>query len=398
MGLSAWSRGKKLQTPGPGRYDVPSHFGDGPQFTFKGRVKTKDPEPEPPLRSIPSALNTKGATFGYSAPKVKEFITPTSYLSHQNFGEDAPKYSFRFRRKEHVINNPGPADYTIDRSILKGPPQTIGYGPRTKVSSNDITVGPADSNVPSMFPMYKPQTIGSKIPEKEHNKYGPGPSKYNTRSELGKDARKSKITGVHCAYDISSNPSPAEYSIDRNISNSSRIKITIKGRSSKSPWQTHDKKDYPYYKIPGSLKSQKISMGIRPETSYETCSPGPYIKHKSTLSNIGSTIGIKEDFPNTMSYTPGPGTYFKIPPQPMRESINGLGGGGNRSIINEKESKSLPGSGDYHPARVLDRFERGFYFTSRTMNNFQADTSAPYYEAKSTLGGPKWTIGNKESC
>ena len=105
MGLSLWAKGKKAPNPGPGRYDVPAPFGEGPHYTVKGRIKQRDPDPEPPIRSMTSTLSKKGSSFGYSAYTPKEFQTPGPTYSPPKFGTDGKRVAFRFKQREKPDEN-----------------------------------------------------------------------------------------------------------------------------------------------------------------------------------------------------------------------------------------------------------------------------------------------------
>ena len=392
MGLSLWSRGRKTVTPGPGRYDIPDQFGDGPKFTLKGRMKQKEPDPEPPIRSMSSTLNKKGSSFGYSAYVPKPYVTPAPNYTPPKFGSDGRKTSFRFRREEKPNENPGPADYTINRD-LKTTAIAIGEGKRYDLVDPNSYSSPCDHPEPRVCPEERPATIGKFIPRPQPKRYGPGPAKYNMEIDLIKSNTPIYIGEGRRGERPSTNPGPADYTINRDLMNPEAVPINLKGRP---PLPHGDICDYPYNKLPDTIQPKKVSMGIRPKTSYETPGPGPEYKAESTLSRQGYRIGNRTPLYDGTKGIPGPGTYFKMPPSERAGPFEGFSGPSDRSLINEREAVRTPGPADYRFNRDLDKFERGFYFTSRKMEDFVPDTDAPFHDIPSTLGGPKFTIGNKE--
>ena len=92
---------------------------------------------------------------------------------------------------------------------------------------------------------------------------------------------------------------------------------------------------------------------------------------------------------------PSPADYFKTPITPQPQPSNFLGPS-SRCPINIDQETYSPGPGYYEERGQFERPRTGYYFTSRMMEDFVPDTAGPYYAAKSTLGGPKYTIGKKE--
>lgn len=392
MGLSLWAKGKKAPNPGPGRYDVPAPFGEGPHYTVKGRIKQRDPDPEPPIRSMTSTLSKKGSSFGYSAYTPKEFQTPGPTYSPPKFGTDGKKVAFRFKQREKPDENPGPGNYTISRE-LDTTPIAIGQGKRWDAVDPNSFSSPAEHPVPRSYPEEIPRKIGKFIPRPEPKRYGPGPAKYNMETNIIAVNTPIKIGSSLPIDPANGKPGPAEYSINRDLENVNAVPINLKGRP---PLPHGDICDYPYHKLPDTIQPKKLSMGVRPETSYETISPGPIYDHASTLSKQSASIGSKIPILDPHKGIPGPGTYFKMPPSQKADPFQGFPGSANRTTIDEREASNLPGPADYKYTRDFEKFERGFYFTSRKFRDYTPDTDAPFHDIPSTLGGPMFTIGNKE--
>lgn len=391
MGLSAWAKGRRAPTPGPGRYDVKGPFGEGPKYTLKGRIAERTPEPEPPIRTMESTLSRKGSSFGYTAYKAKEFITPGPNLDREEFGKDGVKYSFRFKHVEPRVDTPGPAEYTINRDILTQS-VSIGTGTRWDPIDKNIIVAPDEYSPKRKCPEERPLTIGNYIPRPQPKRYGPGPGKYDMSYVMGTDTPKYSVRKGPRGEKESKNPGPADYQRIRELRNETAVPIALKSRT---PLPHGDICDYPYHNIGGTIKPKKISHGTRPATSYETISPGPIYDKPPAIEYKPITIKNNYPIPNPTAGNPGPGAYFKMPKTPQPES-HGFAGPTSRGPIDEAKAAEEPGPADYVPNRAFDKFERGYYFTSRMMEDYVPDTAAPYHDTKSTLGGPKFTIGQKE--
>ena len=392
MGLSTWAKGRKAETPGPGTYSVPAPFGSGPHYTMKGRTRDRLPDPEPAIISLPSTLVFRTTTFGYR-PKEKAIDpTPGPNLTPPPIGRDAPKFTLKFKHPDPPNTNPGPADYTISREF-PGPRQTISSGPRYSLSlTSSAPIGLY--KLPSSFDTHKSVTIGSRLPSPEPERAGPGPGKYGAPSTIGTGPAYSVPRGPR-DWVFSDNPGPADYQRLRPLTSETQIGTSFKG-AVRAP--EGDKHDYPYYSIPGTIVPRKKSHGVRPETSYETPSPGPAAYTVGGgITPKQKTIGVKSPQKVVGTEDPGPADYFKTEITPKPPPFCGFYGPEDRSLIDARKEREKPGPGAYDETREFDTIRKGFYFTSRNFDEYIADTSAPYIGQISGLGGPRWTIGNKDA-
>jgi len=393
MSLSAWYKGKKAKTPGPGKYDIPAPFGEGPHFTFRNRIREKEPDPEPPLRRLPSTLSKKSTTFG-CRPRPREIeVTPGPYILSEPIGVDAPQYSFRFKSTEQDNENPGPGEYKVSRDIMTTA-VAVKVGPRWDPVDHSIGSAPGQYDIPRTCPEPRTISIGPSIPLPKQKIYGPGPSKYYISYKMGDDTPEYTISAGVRDNTANQLPGPADYQeLSDNTKDHDKIPIKLKSRT---PLPHGDVCDYPYHKIPGTINAKKVSHGVRPPTKYETPSPGPVYHVPSSIQTKPITIGDKHVLPDPHSAVPGPGHYFKSQISdeiPLSFTIKGPE---SRYVIDEKSQSQLPGPGQYNPERTFDRPKSGFSIKSRKMDSYEADTRAPYYPTKSTLGGPKFSIGHKE--
>ncbi|KAK8875468.1 Outer dense fiber protein 3-like protein 2 [Tritrichomonas musculus] len=395
MVFSTFYRGKNsTNSPGPGSYNIPDQFGSGPRYTLKGRVKEKDPDPEPPIIKMPTTLVYTTTTFGFRAREKEPEMTPGPNVLPIPFGSDGKKYSFRFKYEDPPNTNPGPADYTISREF-PGPKQTISEGKRWDAIDHKITAPPG-FDIPSMFEKHKNMKIGDLIPLPEPERNGPGPAKYKAKTTIGKDTPLFTVPKGPRESKPNGNPGPADYQRLRPLTSESRIGTAMKFRT-KLPQP--DKCDYPYHKYPGCISPRKFTHGTRPATSYETLSPGPKYDKKSSIEIKQKSIGSKPKSKNPFELNPGPADYFDVPLPTKDVPFCGFYGPTDRFPAGPElnKEKEKPGPADYDSNKgSFYQFNRGYYFTSRKMEDYVPDTAGPYIEQKSSLGGPKYTIGKKE--
>lgn len=393
MGFSTWSKGRKDATPGPDTYSIPAPFGEGPKYTLKGRNKERKPDPEPAIILMPSTLQYNVTTFGCRPHDRKIDITPAPNGVAKPIGEDGPKYSLRFKYPEPPNTNPGPADYTISREFIS-PKQTISSGPRTDFIDQNIIAPPGVYDLPVLFKTHKDLTIGPFVPRPEPERNGPGPAKYIAKTTIGKDTPLySQPQGPRFSK-ISDLPGPADYQRMRPLNSESRISTTI---GSRPPLPHGDICDYPYHKYPGCISPRKFSHLKRPETSYETMSPGPIYNKPPAIEKKPISIGSKTRIKNPHDDVPSPAEYFSIPITPTPFPPCGFYGPSDRCPVDLEKEAEKPGPGYYDEKGQFEVFRRGYYFTSRKMNDYVPDTAAPYHDQASTLGGPKYTIGSKDA-
>ena len=393
MVFSTFSRGKSFDSPGPGSYSIPSSFGNGPRYTFKGRYKEKEPDIEPQMLKQPSTLIIRNTTFGRRGAEKPPDITPAPNKTYVPFGSDGRKCSIQSKFDDPPNTNPGPADYTISREF-QSPQQTISSGKRYEPVDPNLIADPGSIKLPSTLNRKKTVTIGELIPIPDPDIPGPGPGKYRPKQTMGYETPRYSFPKGPRDEKYDTNPSPAEYQKIRPLSSGSKLGTTVKNRTPNFLDPVRFDCDYRYYP---TMTPRKVSHGKRPATSYETMSPGPIYNQKSSFEKKPITIGSKHKYKDPLLDNPSPVDYFKIPPVEKEQLICGFYGPTDRSIINSEKERNKPGPASYTKKRELDEFKTGFYFTSRKMEDFVPDTDGSYVAPYSTLGGPKYTIGNKET-
>ncbi|OHS99821.1 hypothetical protein TRFO_33649 [Tritrichomonas foetus] len=395
MVFSTFSRGKrKDESPGPANYNIPAPFGSGPHYTLKGRPKEKPPDPEPAIIKMPSTLVYRTTTFGYR-PREKEIeVTPGPENAVAiKFGTEGKKYSFRIKHFEPPNENPSPADYTISREF-PGPKQTISSGKRTDFVDPNIIAPPGVYDLPVLFQKHKDLTIGNFIPLPEPERNGPGPAKYIAKTTIGQDTPHYSVPKGPRDAKPNDNPGPADYQRIRPLTSESKIATMMKHRT-KLPQP--DLCDYPYHKYPGCISPRKFTHGVRPKTSYETMSPGPIYDKKPAIEYRPISIGNRIKYKNPLDDNPSPADYYSTEITPKEMPFCGFYGPTDRAPVDLEKEKKKPGPGYYEEKGQFEVFRKGYYFTSRDMDDFIPDTDGNFIGQISSLGGPKYTIGSKDA-
>ena len=387
---------RKVDSPGPAAYNVPAPFGEGPKYTLKGRYKEKDAEIEPSMIKMPSTLVIRDTTFGYRPKERPIEITPGPDAVAPRFGSEGKKYSFRFKYEDPPNTNPGPAEYTISREF-PGPKQTISEGKRSDIVDRNFMVPPGVYDIPSDFEKHKSLTIGSYVPIPQPERNGPGPAKYIAKTHIGYDTPKYTMPKGPRDTPPNRNPGPADYQRIRPLTSQSRVSTSIKNRTNIFP--ETDPHNEPYYDYMGStFTPRKVSFGKRPKTSYKTIGPGPkYINKKPAIESRPAHIKSKYYFKNPMDDNPSPADYYSTEKVPRQAPFVGFYGPNDRCPVDLEKEKEKPGPGYYEEKDKFYEFKRGYYFTSRKMDDFIPDTDGGYVAQFSTLGGPKYTIGSRDA-
>ena len=402
MTFDAFARGKRENYgAGPGSYTIPSTFGQGPKYSFKGRPKDLKPQYSPQYNNLPSTLSKNAIYLGQRTPvgnrKIpKDTHYPGFKAIPSTIGE-GPKMSIhnKYSKKQEVT--PGPGQYET-KALDKGLSYTVGEGKRFDFIHDDTSVGPGSYNIPSTIQVRTSHEPKKRV-QPRRPKYvkvdNPGPI-YDIEKPLGYDARKTSFGKVpQKARKQPDTPGPADYEISRDIVNRSRLAATMHIRPK---GVTPDIITAPYYSIPSTIVPRKISMASRPATSYETPSPGPIYNIPTTIVPKKKSIGIKTETKIHDDDIPGPASYFRsdAPKDISQDVVCPLDMSYNRDLINYAEAKACPGPADYKPQVFDPEKEKGFTIKSKEEPDFRPDSAAPYRVLSSTLGGPAFTIGNKE--
>jgi hypothetical protein len=179
------------------------------------------------------------------------------------------------------------------------------------------------------------------------------------------------------------------------VTSTTQIGTTLKGRP---PLPHGDVCDYPYHKYPGCIVPRKFSHLGRPETRYETMTPGPIYDKPPAIESRAAGIGLRPKSKVDVSASmPGPADYFKTPIPPKELPFCGFYGPSERSGLDGRRDGDGPGPGKYGQGGGFGHPRRGFAFTSRPVKDYVSDTDGSYVAPFSALGGPKWTIGSKDA-
>jgi hypothetical protein len=208
-------------------------------------------------------------------------------------------------------------------------------------------------------------------------------------------------TGTHVGFprgprelQLSKNPGPGDYSPEAVPAEQSQLGTRCRELI---PMPPPKRNKMPYYGLAGTIQPAKKSMLKRPPTIYATMSPGPKYKVPSSIAPKNKTIGIRSVVKTGVD-NPSPDSYWLAPDPPPPPPINGIIGPmpDERCVVNLKYQAKMPGPGYYD---AVDYFapgpRKGFTMKHRPVTVVRPDNAAPYHACKSTLGGPKWTIGLK---
>ncbi|OHT14530.1 hypothetical protein TRFO_15049 [Tritrichomonas foetus] len=404
MTFFAFARGRKdPPPPDPGKYDIPSTFGQGPKITFHTRHKEFKREYNPDYYPLPSTLSKKGCTIGTKF-KTRESLpaSPGPSYNASTIGQGR-KSSLHVRHYEPKNDTPGPGQYNVDSGKIlnvtkyaNSPSYTCGVGKRFDFIQDNTLVAPGSYNLPSTLELSRPMTIGTHPHQPFRKKAHPGPI-YDTGSQLGKDQPSFSFPKAPRDMPIKQSPGPADYQKVESFAGSNRSKIPPKMRS-RTALPQPENNSAPFYDIQTTIVPQKKSIGTRPPTSYETMSPGPVYTLPPTLEKREAHIRIKTEMKDPKLDVPSPDSYWMAPITPMPPPIVGMTGPDDRSIIDTKKEREKPGPADYRDkTRTIEPGRKGFTFSSRIVDEVRPDTAAPYHSTSSTLGGPMFTIGLRDA-
>ena len=397
-----FAKGRKENcTTDPGQYNIPSTFGQGPKYTIKGRHKDWEPEYAPKYRKLPSTLSDKAIRM---QPKTEHFKSramiddaqPELYSIASTIGE-GPKVAIHERPKTAINTNPGPGAYS-PKDMHSSPHFAMGVGRRFDFIQDNTIVPPGAYDIPSTLEIKKvakerQRKTGPRRPKHQKRQH-PGPI-YDVERPLGSDARKCAFPKGPRDMPIPLTPGPGDYDVQVPFGHSSRLKPQFRFRPAE---READVVRAPYYTIPSTIKPKKKSMAHRPETSYETPSPGPYYDIPSTIKPRNKTIGIRTEIKDPHADLPSPDAYFRsdMPVNKGEDVVCPLDAPYEREIINYKEASSLPGPASYNTPRD-GLSKKGFTIKHRYPDEDRPDTAAPYRYLGSTLEGPAYTIGSRDA-
>jgi hypothetical protein len=152
----------------------------------------------------------------------------------------------------------------------------------------------------------------------------------------------------------------------------------------------------PYYDTRGRGARGGRAIAARPPTAYETASPGPRYALPPGIAPRSRTIGVRTAQRDPRAENPGPGSYWLAPEAPRPPPVVGILGPApeERCLVGRGGPAETPGPAYYD---AVDYFApgkyKGFTLKHRPNTDVRADSAPPYHACRSTLGGPKFTIG-----
>jgi len=397
MTFSSFAKGKKdvLNTE-PCKYDLPSTIGNGPKFSIGIKHKEYDKEKTAEYYSIPSTLEKKGVKLASRKKRGEEKIEKGSYSPGPTYFPSTigtgRKSSIKGRVEKKEEITPGPGEYSPSlNSYTRG--VSIGTGKRFDFVQDNTIVAPGSYDVPSTIstrdlPPSLPKRGKTKQPfqKKQH----PGPI-YDTSAPIGSKSPKISFSRASRDYYIEKTPGPGDYEVSKPFGDTSRVATALHGRPKIPENEEHS---LPYYYIGSTIKIRPKTIGSRPRTSYETDSPGPQYDVGGTIKPKKISLAGRPPIKDPKADLPSPDTYFGSSVFSPPSVVCGFHGPVSRSIINEKETGSIPGPGQYN---ITDRpSSKAYSLRSRIDLYSEPDTSAPYLQMPSTLSGPAYSIGLRD--
>jgi hypothetical protein len=368
-----------------------------PSFTFKGRRETNEVPVAAPYRALPSSIGSgpKISLASRHATRDSEVTPGPSYVPPP-LGADAKKSTMSFRHQESRslgADNPGPGSYDIP-SKFGNDAQKSSMHARTNDQFGIGTQSPGPgAYAPDYSSQFKraPSATMHVRTEQKRDDFTPGPGAYSISRELGGKGSVFHVRATSSSA-ASSTPGPGAYSPSSTLF-SSGPKYTMKSRHESSSRPT----TAPYRALPSSIGSgPKISLASRHATRDSEVTPGPsYVPPPLGADAKKSTMSFRHQESRSLGAdNPGPGSYDipskfgnDAPKSTMHARTNDQFGVGTQS----------PGPGAYAPD-YSSQFKRAPSATMhiRTRTN-QPESTPGYYDIGSTLTGPKYTIGRRES-
>lgn len=400
-GLLARVTNSGTATPGPGAYTPGlSHKASAPAYTLKGRHETTSQLTTAPYRDLPSSIGAgpKISLASRHAQRGGESSPGPSYIPPP-LGSDAKKSSFSFRHPEGrdvKSDNPGPGAYSISPAFANEAKKYTLHG-RTgdpfRISSE--TPGPAAYNPDYLATRTRPPSstfhVRTTLPTTAD--ITPGPGAYAISRDLG--GKKASFHQRPVTASFSNNtPGPGAYNPSMTSTMPNPPKYTMKGRHEINSSSINTA---PYRALPSSIGvGPRISLGSRREVRNAENTPGPsYLPPSFGSDAKKSTMGGGRYIePRSASYDfPGPGAY-SVP--------SSFGNESRKSSLHSRHaepnsSAASPGPGAYYPSYnyTKPRAPSASMHIRTRMN--QPESTPGYYDIGSTLQGPKFTIGRRET-
>lgn len=345
---------------------LPDSFGSGPSITMKSRHETKTFSDTPGPSYVPPAMGTdsKKISMGVRTSirtTADDTPGPGAYNISPKFANDAKKFSMRGRTRnlnEGESISPGPGAYAPNYDATRKRAPTASMHSRPETRSIEVT---------------------------------PGPGEYSISREMG--GRAASFHGRPQERNIETTPGPGAYNVGSSMDRRGTPGFTMKSRHETTQQVTAA----PYRDLPSTIgQGPKISMYSRHETRRVSDTPGPsYVPPAMGTDSKKISMGIRTNTSHdSRAETPGPGAY-NIRPQ-FATDAKKFSMRSRTKNLNEGESAS-PGPGAYAPNYDATR-KRAPTATMHVRTKMHQPEETPGYVAlPSTLGGPKFSIGQRET-
>ncbi|OHT07437.1 hypothetical protein TRFO_24326 [Tritrichomonas foetus] len=391
--LFARCTGHRESNPGPGAYETRGK-NTGPQYTLKSRHPTADRPTTAPYRALPTTVG-EGPKYSLHSRANERGIadTPGPNYVPPPLGSDAKKSTMSYRHgeaRDSRIDNPGPGAYNVQPKFANEAQKSTLHQ-RTKTNE----IGTASPGPGAYMPDYNatkrraPSATMHIRPNSRSNDVTPGPSDYDVKRSLGGTAptfhSRPRDTQAYVT------PGPGAYS-PNDASKKSAPKYTMKGRheSSNRPITA------PYRSLPTTVGAgPKISLASRHTKNDVTDTPGPnYVPPPLGSDAKKSTMSYRHgEFRDSRIDNPGPGAYNvqpKFANEARKSTLH------QRTRTNDANTIS-PGPGAYMPNMDATR-RRAPSATMHVRTKLPGPEETPgYYYNGSSLRGPKFTIGRRET-
>ena len=378
--------------PGPADYSIKSKLGESPRWSIKGKYETVFRPNTAPYRALPSSIG-QGPKIAL-ASRHKELegqVTPGPNYVPPALGSDGKKVSMSFRygtERDARAGNPGPGAYNISPRFANDANKWT-LKSRTGISTTDISPGPAAYS-PDFTKVKKSAPAASMHirPEKKASDVTPGPSDYQISRDLA--GQRSTMHIRHREFRAENTPGPGQYS-PTNANKASTPRYTIGNRLE----STNHPNTAPYRALPTTIgEGPKIALSSRHREHQAAGTPGPnYVP--PALGSDGKKVSMSFRYGNerdARADNPGPGAY-EISPRFANDA--------NKYTLKSRTGISTtdisPGPAAYSPD-----FTKVKKSAPRASMHIRPKDKGPeqtpgYVDLGSTLHGPSYTIGRRES-
>lgn len=384
-------------SPGPAAYEQKSTFGkDSRSSTILPRREIKNTAiNDAPFQMIPSSFG-QGTKWSFRGrPKSpRTDSTPGPDYVPQSFGSGSKTSTFHIRppeiRDRH--QSPGPGAYQVPSSIGNG--HKFSMKARVFPKDGPENAGPGPSsympNYDAVLAVKRASVLHQRIdlPDGGTKNQTPGPGRYEVLHKL--DGNAISLHGRPKIPDGGErSPGPARYDVPSSFGRDAK-KFTIRSRLDPKA----ESKGAPYLLL-------KSTIGDGPKATFHARVPERKPEITTGPSYVGPPLGsdsLKFSFGNrrpdmrskSSMDVPGPGQY----------QIKSTIGEGRKSTLHgrndpPRDKDISPGPAQYAPNYMVDKPTRKTEIGRRIQEKLITN-SAPYYSAPQADTGLKFTIGRKD--